>query len=180
MFSHLSFYSTLVEIFTSTNPPKDEPRQESDDFEIFGALRFAFGRVSSSYRAGFMKMLRWAIDGYEEDQGLIISGVGVLAGRLGTHIFSNIRSDEQICLDVISHIGKRDEKITVSHKKERCMHLVKELVAVFLNFTPRLVPIDNDYDRYVTFHDWLMDSYAGIATKLNVPRQDVYTQQLFF
>lgn len=64
-------------------------------------------------------------------------------------------------------------------KTQRCLDLVEELATIFPEFAVHLVPMDDDYDRYV-FHNSPTDSFDGIPPKLNDSGQAEYTKHLFY
>ncbi|KHN93272.1 tryptophan 2-monooxygenase [Pectobacterium actinidiae] len=70
--------------------------------------------------------------------------------------------------------------LSLTNKTERCHYLTNDLMAAFPEFARHLIPLNNDYDRYVLHHDWLTDPHALGAFKLNYPGEDSYSQRLFF
>lgn len=289
-FGDFSFYTALAEIFAGPDPPGGEVWQRPSDFEAFGMLRFGFGRASNCYRAGFAEILRWVINGYEEDQHLIIGGTQLLEARLRAEIFQNahvrLQSDcrpircigkkegkPQVCLEngqahvfdrvvisgntesikilpgvarsenffsydvpharrtslasvtsglfmvtnhkfwintdfpvaiwtdglvrelycldiglpkgaglVLFRYALKDDACRLCKpcgKERRCRDLVQELSVVFPEFAKHLVPVNEDYCRYV-FQSSPTDGFDAISTKFGDPGQDEYTSRFFY
>ncbi|PON40032.1 hypothetical protein PanWU01x14_300560 [Parasponia andersonii] len=56
-FHDLSFDAAVEKIFTGPNPPRKESWQKPEEFELFGALKVTFGRVSSQLNTAFTKCI---------------------------------------------------------------------------------------------------------------------------
>ncbi|PPU37285.1 NAD(P)/FAD-dependent oxidoreductase [Xanthomonas arboricola] len=65
-------------------------------------------------------------------------------------------------------------------KRQRCQFLTEELAKILPQFARHLIPADDDYERNVIQHDWLLDPYSAGAFKLNYPGTDIYSERLFF
>ncbi|MBR8279701.1 flavin monoamine oxidase family protein [Burkholderia vietnamiensis] len=70
--------------------------------------------------------------------------------------------------------------LSLTDKVERFQRLVAEIGVVSPAFAAHLRPLDDDYARNVTSHDWLSDRYALGAFKLNYPGEDIHSQALFY
>ncbi|ATO31311.1 Tryptophan 2-monooxygenase [Dickeya dianthicola RNS04.9] len=110
-FRDCSFYSALVVMFTSNTPPGGVPWRRPDDFELFGSLGIGSGGFLPVYQAGFTEILRLVINGYEEDQRLIIGGISTLTERLAGQYIDNTCLSEHICFSEIRQIYKENDDI---------------------------------------------------------------------
>lgn len=97
-----------------------------------------------------------------------------LNNNLSLAILSNKFVRELYCLDieqdkpkrpnvVLFHALKDDacKLLRPCDKKQWCLDLIKKLIAIFPKFAIHLVPIDDDYDRYL-FHNSPTDTFAGV------------------
>ncbi|MEI7347246.1 NAD(P)/FAD-dependent oxidoreductase [Dickeya chrysanthemi] len=110
-FRDYSFYSALVTMFTSNTPPGGVSWCRPDDFELFGSLGIGSGGFLPVYQAGFTEILRLVINGYEDDQRLIIGGISTLAERLVSQKIGDTCLSERICFNEIKRIYKENGEI---------------------------------------------------------------------
>ncbi|PON66525.1 FAD/NAD(P)-binding domain containing protein [Parasponia andersonii] len=101
-------------------------------------------------------------------------------------IWSDGLVQELYCLDIESlqgvgiilcYYALKDDScqlIQPCDKKQQCLDLVKELAAIFPEVAVHLVPIKDNYCRYV-FHNSRTGSFASVPSKLNDLGQDEYT-----
>ncbi|MBO9112541.1 MULTISPECIES: NAD(P)/FAD-dependent oxidoreductase [Rhizobium/Agrobacterium group] len=110
-FRDLSFYSALVTIFTGPRPPGRVPWKRPEDFELFGSLGIGSGGFLPVYQAAFTEILRLVINGYEDDQRLIMGGISLLVKRLAEQEFHGVSLQQRVRNGHVSRIYKQDGQI---------------------------------------------------------------------
>lgn len=293
VFGDSCFYSSLVRIFTSDNPPGGEQWEKPNDFALFGSLGIGSGGFQPVFRAAFIEIMRLVVNALEEDQRLVPAGIAALTDRMGDEMLDDRPLSDRIiyrkvtnicqqddgrfiigtddgasaefdrvivtvstramqvslklsqqnewlgagvsrainethligssklflltrtkfwlqenlprtiltdtlakgiyCLDyqpenpdghgvvLISYTWEDDSHklVTLSDKRARLDRLVDELRQTAPEFAKHLVPL-NDDAKYIQEYDWLTDSHAMGAFKLNYPGDDRYSETLFF
>lgn len=114
VFRDCSFYSAMVTIFTGTNPPGGIAWKRPDDFELFGALGIGSGGFLPVYQAGFTEILRMVINGYEDDQRLIIGGISTLAEQLARQEIRGTTPGRHVRFSKVNRISKDNGKISLA------------------------------------------------------------------
>ncbi|SEK12923.1 NAD(P)/FAD-dependent oxidoreductase [Paraburkholderia diazotrophica] len=117
-FRDSSFYSAIVTIFTSPNPPGGVLWKRPDDFELFGSLGIGSGGFLPVYQAGFTEILRLVINGYLDDQRLISSGTSTLVERLAGQEIGGSTVSERVRFSTVGRIYKEDGKIKLSTDRD--------------------------------------------------------------
>ncbi|MGD8163083.1 NAD(P)/FAD-dependent oxidoreductase [Pantoea sp. FN0307] len=84
IFGDNCFYSALVKIFTSANPPGGELWQKPDDFALFGSLGIGSGGFQPVYRAAFIEIMQLVVNGLEDDQRLVPAGIETLTDNMSS------------------------------------------------------------------------------------------------
>jgi tryptophan 2-monooxygenase len=101
-FENTSFYSGLVQIFTSSTPPGGKKWSSPDDFQLFGALGLGSGGFGPLYPIGFLELVRLIVNELETDQQFVPGGIESLATAFakqaiaGVSVGSRIRFDSQV------------------------------------------------------------------------------------
>ncbi|EWG67548.1 MULTISPECIES: NAD(P)/FAD-dependent oxidoreductase [unclassified Enterobacter] len=106
-----SFYSAIVKIFTSPQPPGGYIWKRPEDFELFGSLGIGSGGFLPVFQTGFTEILRLVINGYEDDQRLITGGISLLVERLASQSLCGKRLYDYICFRSVNRIYKDNGKI---------------------------------------------------------------------
>lgn len=114
-----SFYSAIVKIFTAPQPPGGHIWKRPDDFELFGSLGIGSGGFLPVFQAGFTEILRLVINGYEEDQRLIIGGISSLVECLANQNLCGLRLREHVRFGCVNRIYKENGKIKLVTNEER-------------------------------------------------------------
>lgn len=114
-----SFYSAIMKIFTAPQPPGGHIWKRPDDFELFGSLGIGSGGFLPVFQAGFTEILRLVINGYEDDQRLIIGGISLLVERLANQSFRGKRLYEHIRFNRVNRIYKANGKIKLVTNEEQ-------------------------------------------------------------
>lgn len=174
-FDQLTFHAALKEIFTGGAPaPGGERWQEPGDFELFGMLRFGFGRASFCYhRLRFTKILEWTINGYEEDQQLIIGGLRVLQARMRSEIFQKSQAAARMCSDPVHEICQEKGKFKIFLKNDQS-HLFDRVITSGNNGKMYIFP--HSAGNQTAFSDDIPqvigNSPAGITSGLLIVTKD--------
>ncbi|MGE7956862.1 FAD-dependent oxidoreductase [Pseudomonas sp. NPDC089530] len=105
-FGDHSFYSAMVQIFTSKNPPGGKRWRKPEDFHLFGSLGIGSGGFQSVYRASFTEILRLVINAFEVNQRLVPNGISTLSERIADVEFHGIALRDRICRTRIESISK--------------------------------------------------------------------------
>lgn len=113
-FRDISFYSALVTIFTGPQPPGRVPWKRPEDFELFGSLGIGSGGFLPVYQAAFTEILRLVINGYEDDQRLIMGGISLLVKRLAEQELNGVSLRQHVRYGHVSRIYKQGGQILVT------------------------------------------------------------------
>lgn len=113
-FRDASFYSALVTIFTGPRPPGRVPWKRPEDFELFGSLGIGSGGFLPVYQAAFTEILRLVINGYEDDQRMIIGGISLLVKRFAEQEFHGLSLRQRVRNGHVSGISKQGGQILVT------------------------------------------------------------------
>ncbi|MDC9595025.1 NAD(P)/FAD-dependent oxidoreductase [Xenorhabdus sp. IM139775] len=109
VFSDSCFYSSLVKIFTCANPPGGEVWQKPDDFALFGSLGIGSGGFQPVFRAAFIEIMRLVVNGLEEDQRLIPSGIATLTKKMSKEIWDNQTLADRIVHQKVTEISEQED-----------------------------------------------------------------------
>ncbi len=90
VFENASFYSGLVQMFTSSNPPGGAA-WDTQDFQLFGALGLGSGGFGPLYPIGFMELVRLIVNELETDQQFVPGGIQSLAAAFTQQTIGGIR-----------------------------------------------------------------------------------------
>ncbi|CDG22983.1 Tryptophan 2-monooxygenase [Xenorhabdus poinarii G6] len=109
VFGDSCFYSSLVRIFTSSNPPGGEHWEKPNDFVLFGSLGIGSGGFQPVFRAAFIEIMRLVVNGLEEDQRLVPDGISTLTDRMGSEVLADKPLADRIIYQKVTDISQQDD-----------------------------------------------------------------------
>lgn len=110
VFGDSCFYSALVRIFTSINPPGGERWVKPMDFALFGSLGIGSGGFQPVFRAAFIEIMRLVVNGLEEDQRMVPAGIATLTDRMAEESFFGQTLAQRICYHKVTALRERSDR----------------------------------------------------------------------